>query len=390
VLSHGRIPLSRREFLEASAAVFSAGLARPTGQDRVPVPPDARLEGIVPFAAAQAPGAPPLGRLLGDGLDARLFTDLSRVDEQPITPTDQFFVRTAAPRELPPSPPWSIDIAGLVASPHAVDVSALAREAAPVGTHVFECAGNAHQANYGLLSAARWDGVPLTTILERARPSRDGGYVLVSGVDDPGPSSTSVPGCSWVFPRTELERTRAFLALGINGADLPADHGAPVRLVVPGWYGCAGVKWVNRLTVVGADASPTAQMIEYSQRTHQRGLVKLAAEFAPPAIDTAAMPIRVERWSQSGRPLYRVVGVMWGGATPVGELLIRFRNTEEWVAVDNCPSPASTETWTIWTHWWRPAIARRYEIVLKVADPAVPTRRLDVFYYVRDIEIDVA
>jgi DMSO/TMAO reductase YedYZ molybdopterin-dependent catalytic subunit len=388
VPSHGRIVLSRRELLAASAAVLS-GVARATGQERVPVPPDARLEGIVPFAAARAPGAPPLGRLLGDGLDARLFTDLSRVDEQPITPTDQFFVRTAAPRGLAPPRPWTIEVDGLVASPYGVDVDALAREAAPAGTHVFECAGNAHQANYGLLSAARWDGVRLTTIIERARPSRDGGYVLVSGVDDPGPSTTSVPGCSWIFPRAELERTRAFLAVGINGVDLPADHGAPVRLVVPGWYGCAGVKWVNRITVIGSEAPPTPQMVEYSQRTHQRGLVKLAAEFAPATIDTAAMPIRVERWNQSGRPLYRVIGVMWGGAKPTRDLLIRFRNTEEWVAVDNCPLPASTTTWTIWSHWWRPSIARNYEIVLKVADPSVPTRRLDVFYYIRDIDIDV-
>jgi DMSO/TMAO reductase YedYZ molybdopterin-dependent catalytic subunit len=390
VLSHGRFAVSRREFLAASAAMFSAGLARPTGQERVPVPPEARLEGVVPFAAARAPDAPPLGRLLGDGLDARLFTDLSLVDEQRlITPTDQFFVRTAAPRALPPPRPWTIEVDGLVASPYGVDVGALAGEAASAGTHVFECAGNAHQANYGLLSAARWDGVPLMTVVERARPSADGGYVLVSGVDDTGPSSTSVPGCSWIFSRTELERTRAILALGLNGGDLPPVHGAPARLVVPGWYGCAGVKWVNRITVVAADAPPTTQMLEYSQRTHQRGIVKLAAEFEPPAIDTAAMPIRIERWTQSGRPLYRVVGVMWGGAKPVGELLIRFRNNEEWVAVDNCPLPASTATWTIWSHWWRPAIARRYEIVLKAADPLIPTRRLDVFYYIRDIDIDV-
>ena len=65
------------------------------------------------------------------------------------------------------------------------------------------------------------------------------------------------------------------------------------------------------------------------------------------------------------------------------------RWVEEWVAVDNCPLPASTATWTVWSHWWRPSIARRYEIVLKVPDPSVPTRRLDVFYYIRDIDIDL-
>jgi hypothetical protein len=50
--------------------------------------------------------------------------------------------------------------------------------------------------------------------------------------------------------------------------------------------------------------------------------------------------------------------------------------------------PATTLTWSLWTHTWKPAEAGRYEIVLKVTDPAIRTRRLDLFYYVREVTID--
>jgi hypothetical protein len=50
--------------------------------------------------------------------------------------------------------------------------------------------------------------------------------------------------------------------------------------------------------------------------------------------------------------------------------------------------PQSTRTWTLWTHTWKPAEPGRYEIVLKVTDPAIRTRRLDLFYYVREVFVE--
>ena len=67
-----------------------------------------------------------------------------------------------------------------------------------------------------------------------------GRRVRVTGFDDEQrPSVTSNPGAGWVFTREELDRTGAFLALRMNGAALTADHGAPIRLVVPNYYGCS-------------------------------------------------------------------------------------------------------------------------------------------------------
>jgi hypothetical protein len=174
----------------------------------------------------------------------------------------------------------------------------------------------------------------------------------------------------------------------MNGAPLPRDHGSPVRLIVPGWYGCACIKWVDRVDLVPDDAAATPQMIEFARRTHQQGQPALAREFTPAVIDAAAMPVRVEKWTAAGRIVYRIVGIVWGGSKPTNALQIRFKSIQPWVAVDDCPMPATSTNWALWSHVWRPEAPGRYEIVLRVNDPAVRTRRLDIFFYTREVQIE--
>jgi DMSO/TMAO reductase YedYZ molybdopterin-dependent catalytic subunit len=392
-LSGGAL-IDRREFL--SAALLAPALSR-----LQPVAAG-RLVRTVPFGVPGAP-ATPLNRLLGAGLDARLFTDLSTLSaDRPVTPAEHFFVRTAVPATLPPLDGWRIDIGGRVERPAALDRAALEKLSRPAGRYLIECAGNADPDNYGLMSVADWEGAPLAAVLDSVRAVDRAHRVLISGFDlentPQQTSRTSLPGASWIFSRDDLGR--ALLATRMNGAPLPPDHGAPVRLVVPGWYGCACIKWVNRIDLVADDAPPTTQMWEYANRTHQPAEVRaaggavrsgppgLARDYTPAVIDTAAVPVRVEQWSVGGRIEYRVVGIVWGGEKPTSALAIRFRASAPWMPVEHCPMPASTLSWSLWTHTWRPEEPGRYQIVLKVTDPSIRTRRLDLFYYVRDVTID--
>jgi len=362
----------------------------------------ARFLSNVPLGLSGGARTPPFGQLLGLGLDARLFADLSTLSaDKPdtlVTATDRFFVRTAAPPGLRAGA-WSLRVDGLVAAPIELDLRALESMSTRGGRYLLECSGNVDQSNYGLLSTADWDGVPLARVLDRVRPPASAHRVLVSGVDHQASAAgTSVPGASWIFARSDLDR--ALLATRMNGAPLPADHGAPVRLIAPGWYGCACIKWVNRIELVNDDAPATAQMREFAARTHQpfgsrevasslrAGGPLLARDFEPAVIDTAAMPVRVEKWTDGGRVFYRVVGIIWGGAKPTDALSIRFKSGTPWVRVEHCPLPASTLTWSLWSHTWRPEAPGRYQIVLKVDDPTIRTRRLDIFFYVREINID--
>jgi DMSO/TMAO reductase YedYZ molybdopterin-dependent catalytic subunit len=396
------VPLSRRDFL--SAALLLPALARQSANER-----------FVSLMSLGSPGgaaSPPFGRLLGDGLDARLFTDLSTLGRESalLTTADKFFVRTAAPSNLPPADSWALRIGGRVSSPYDMHLRELEPHVSPARRVLIECSGNADQTNYGLMSAADWEGIPLPDILDRARPSAGASRVLISGVDDDSRTwRTSLAGASWIFTRDQL--APAMLAVRMNGAPLTRDHGFPVRLIVPGWYGCSCIKWVNRIELVPDDTPATTQMQEFAARTHQpfdprdveRSLRAAtahasgsaaapdslrAADFLPATIDTAAMPVRVEKWFAGGRVEYRVTGIIWGGSTPTNALSIRFKSNEPWMRVDQCAMPASTLTWSLWSHTWRPAAAGRYQIVLRVDDPRIRTRRLDIFFYVREIQID--
>ena len=363
--------MRRREFL-------TAALALPFW----PQSPATRFIAALPLGNPGGAPTTPLNRLLGNGLDARQFNDLSTIrPSEPatlVTPNDRFYIRTAAPSDA--------DGARGFSRATGVDLAALEKDATRVGPWAMECAGNADPANFGLLSAASWEGIPIPAILDRLPKPTPGARVLVSGVDDEGPAVTSTPGASWIFTRDQLER--GILATRMNDAALPRHHGAPWRLVVPGWYGCACIKWVDRIGFVPDAAAATSQMQEFAARTHQNGTPALAREFEPAVIDTAAMPVRVEKWVVDGRVEYRLVGIIWGGTQRTNALSIRFKTGGAWTKVDDCPMPASPLTWSTWTHTWRPTATGRYQIVLRVDDPSVRTRRLDLFFYVREIQID--
>ena len=348
------------------------------------------LIGLVPLHGDRLQQTP-LGRMVGGpGLDARLFTDLSALQpDRLMTPTAEMFVRTAVPNSLRETPKsWSINLSGF-ASSSALDVERLRREAQPMGAHLIECSGNADPNNFGLMSVTEWTGVPIARLVKElgAKPAVAG--LLVGGVDDMNQTSRgSLAGASWIFPLDQLERLGAFLAVTMNGAPLTPDHGAPVRLVVPGWYGCAWIKWVNELRLVGPDEKATSQMIEFSLRTHQPDRDALAREYEPPVIDVAATPIRVEKRRVEGRLEYRVVGIVWGGDRAVDRLAIRFSVGESARPFTLCPKPETFRTWSLWDYRWRPTSPGVYSIALRADDPAIRTRRLDVSYYVRRVVID--
>lgn len=386
---------SRRDVLRAAATIAGAIVADPR---------DA-FEGLIaaqsggPCAAEGASGqlvatlplsrpdgiVQPFGTKIGRGLDARLFTDLSRLEpSQLVTPTPLAYVRTECPPAMADRKgPWTIG---------ALTLDDLARRARPMGAQLFECSGNSNPANFGLMSVAQWSGVPLAEVVSLLRPGVDHTGVLVRGVDPDQSSPTSVAGASWIFPLESLDRLGAFLAVGMNGGALPLDHGAPIRLVVPGWYGCAWIKWVDEIRFVGAREPATPQMKEFSARTHQTAIHELAKDYSPPAIDSAAMPIRVEKRRGGSGLEYRIAGIVWGGPRPVDRLAIRFPSTAlgagTWSSFAICPAPRTSAIWSLWTYRWKPAAAGLYEIALRVPDPSVPQRRLDMGYYVRQVRID--
>ena len=360
-----------------------------------------RLLGTLPFVGE---GAFPVEKTIGAGLGRRRALDLSTLSRETLlTPPDRFFVRTGCPDALPPASAWKVRVHGLVEAPVEIAVEELKREEVPLGAHLLECAGNARAAHYGFMSAASWTGVPLERVLKRVRLRSAATQVFVSGFDehstrDPG----SVPGASWIFRLAQIRESGAFLATRMNGAALRPDHGYPLRLVVPGWYGCAAIKWVNEIALLDDEAPATDHMREYAGRTHQDPVgprddflvrtgrrpegPRLARDFQPATIDPAALPVRVEKLGGAGGKIsYRIVGILWGGRTSAA-LSIRLDPDLSFAPVEDIGSGAGSP-WTLWSHTFQPRAPGRYRIELAVRDPAVRTRRLDMGFYAREFEI---
>jgi len=345
----------------------------------------ARL-GLVPFTGE---GATAVGAVTGVSHLGRLAFDLRTLTlDTLVTSNHDFFIRTRYPDGLQHAPgsPWPIRIGGLVREPQTLFADALDASASPQGTVLLECSGNGRQRAFGLLSAAEWSGVPLADLLTAARPLDAATRVLISGVDRHSNATPRSAGASWVFTLGQLAAAGAFLATRMNGAPLPPDHGAPIRLIVPGWYGCTMAKWVDEIRLVD-DAEPaTAQMKEFAARTHQDGEPELARDYRPAEIDQTAMPVRIEKWRTDGGLEYRVVGVMWGGGRPTSALQIRFNNDEAAEPVE-AYRQTTNRTWTLWSHTWRPRRPGAFRITMHVDDPSVRTRRLDEGFYARTVEI---
>jgi sulfite oxidase len=171
-----------------------------------------------------------------------------------LTPNHLFFVRSHWIPRMPDLKKWRLTIDGEVERPLRLTLSDLKKMPRAEATCVLQCAGNGRalhtpivpgvQWRYGAVGNARWTGVRVRDVLERAGVKAAAQHVHTFGSDDP---PRKVP----PFHRSiELEKVLAdgILAYAMNGMPLPPQHGAPLRLVVPGWAGDHWMKWVVRLS----------------------------------------------------------------------------------------------------------------------------------------------
>lgn len=375
--------LTRRELIER-ALLTALAACTPRDPGLPPLAPatgafrTGRYLGDVPFFGE---GGMPFATVEGEGLDGEQIVDVGRLGPDTLlTPTSEFYVRT-----LPPALPgasWPIRVGETQ-----VDPAALAAEAEDQGAHLLECSGNSRDLRFGLISVARWAGVPIRRLLAGA--GLEGvRYVRVHGIDHAADSPQgSIADAAWIFAVEDLAAAGAFLATAMNGAPLPAAHGAPARLFVPGWWGCSCTKWVDAIEAVPDDAPATPQMREYAGRTHQEGVPELARDYKPARLQLAAMAVRVERWVVDGDPRYRVVGLSWGGAHATEKLSVRFHKSGKWYPVSGWLTPPDPSTWALWWIDWRPAKPGKYRIRLRCDDESVPAARLAMGWYDRTVEI---
>ncbi len=269
----------------------------------------------------------------------------------PVTPTAQVYVRTNF--DIPELDPQThrLHVSGAVGSPFNLGIADLAELDRATLVVTMECAGNDRTAivpavagepwTGGAVSTVRWSGVPLRAILERAKVDDRAVAVLFEGEDHGHVEGVAEDvRFARTLPLGDALHPDTLLATHMNDAPLTARHGAPVRLVVPGWFGMASVKWLRRIEVVTMPFRGHFQARRYvytdgrySTPVTRMRVKSLIVDPAPGAV----IP--------SGRT--RVWGWAWSGDGAITAVDVCEKNAADWQPA-TLHEPESRSAWTRW------------------------------------------
>ncbi len=240
-------------------------------------------------------------------------------------PKGKFYVRNHF--QIPHFDPdtWRLSVHGLVDRPLSLSARDLAGMPSQSKIVTLECAGNGRstlrpraageQWNLGAVSTAEWTGVPLTEVLDRAGPRPDARYVVFRGADSGTVEGHAEP---IAFERSlsveDARESEALLACAMNGEPLPLRHGFPLRMIVPGWYAVASVKWLTEIELVDRPFKGHYQTESYYFERDIDGkpdreplsLLRVRSLITQPVAE-----------SRIARGELAIRGVAWSGAAPI-------------------------------------------------------------------------
>jgi DMSO/TMAO reductase YedYZ molybdopterin-dependent catalytic subunit len=310
--------MDRRSFLRALARA-GFGAAALTS-----LPPHLR------GALAAVPAGDPAEMIVRNDFPEHWETSLDALGRSWITRNDRFFVRSHL--NVPTIDPaaWRLEIAGLVRTPLSFSLAEIQALPQQEDIVTLECAGNGRglmklpstsgtQWHRGAVGNAAWGGVRLARLLERAGVAAEGTHVWFEAADQA--TVPTVPPFLRSIPIDKAMRD-VLLAHRMNGEPLPAKNGAPLRAIVPGWYGMASTKWVTRVRV--------------EDRPSDNHFMARGYRWVYPGEDPAAAPpveamrvkslitrpldgseVRITPRTDKKKPRLRVQGFAWAGPAGV-------------------------------------------------------------------------
>ncbi|MGH7388152.1 MAG: sulfite oxidase [Candidatus Rokuibacteriota bacterium] len=349
----GSLEVDRRDvLLGASASMMALLLGSPAFVHAFP-----RREGeqLVPFI--DVPPPPPAPKF-----------NLQRWEDFDswITPNEKFFRVAHYDEPRIREADWRLEVTGMVERPRVYTLADLkARPRAEV-TFTVECGGN-HGLPW-LISAignAKWAGTPLAPILADAR-IRPGGIEIVFVGHDEGEETVRDLKMKQNFGRSlsveDAMSPANMLCYEMNGVSLPPPHGFPVRLIAPGWYGVANVKWLKRIEV-----RPTRYMGRFMARDYvtireeRRNGESAWVETSVGRARLKSAPARVTRKGGD----HRISGAAWAG--PVARVEVRI-DDGAWRAATIDRTNDAPYAWKIWTLDWANPSPGEHAITSRATD----------------------
>ena len=326
-----------------------------------------------------------------------------------IIPNNRFFIRTHFPIPKIDAATWQMTIEGEVRTTVKIGYDELRRLPSKTVMATIECAGNGRAFlvpkakgllwEQGGVGTAEWTGVPLSVLLDKAGIKEETVEIILEGTDQGEISEEpKTPGIIHFARSLSLAKARqpeVLIAYQMNGKDLTPEHGFPVRAIIPGWYGMASIKWLNRIIATATPFDGYFQSLEYAYWKRKNGLPTLTAVTAVQVKAEIARPM-LHEIVPAGKP-YRIYGAAWTGETEVTQVEI---STDEGVSWQKASllDKAIPFTWRMWEYnWMVSSPPGKYKLMARATDKQGntqamkhdPDRRTYMVNLIEPIEIEV-
>jgi DMSO/TMAO reductase YedYZ molybdopterin-dependent catalytic subunit len=295
-----------------------------------------------------------------------------------ITPNERFYVRCHFPIPKINERDWRLKVEGLVARPFEMTIDDLRQMSRQTITATLECAGNSRvflvpkvkgvQWELGAVGNAEWTGVRLRDLLQRAEIANEAREIILEGADNGTIAEPPRPAGKINFARSlpvKKAMDDVLLAFAMNGEPLSAAHGFPLRAVVPGWYGMASIKWLQRIIIIDQPFNGYYQSIDYAFWRRD--------EAGPALVPLTTMQAKAEIARPENNELIRanenyvVKGAAWTAEAEVAKVEVTLDGGKSWSeAILNDDSIKNA--WRFWEFEWRRPAPGSYTLMARATD----------------------
>jgi DMSO/TMAO reductase YedYZ molybdopterin-dependent catalytic subunit len=349
----------RRDILRGGLA--AAGLSL-FGVPEWVLPALAQGETAVPFTDISA------NTTFVTAVDRRLL-DIRTIDG-PFTPKDQFFTTQHYGHPKVDPATFQLKISGLVDRPTTLSLDALQKVGRTDLVAGFECSGNRRPLQ-GLSGNGRWTGVPLRAVLDKAGVKTSARYAVFFGADHMdeevefrNQKFTVDQQFGRALTREQALSAEPFLAWALNGEPLTVHQGSPLRLLVPGWYGVANVKWLSQIHLQEDEYLGKFQARWY--RTLQGETIDGEVKWTERAVTHMQLKSFIARVTRDGAKA-KVLGVVLNDGTPIKSVEVRV-DDGPWQPATLDPATSSKYSWKLFTYTWNGATPGEHTLVSRVTD----------------------
>jgi DMSO/TMAO reductase YedYZ molybdopterin-dependent catalytic subunit len=283
-----------------------------------------------------------------------------------LTPNDKFFQIAHYNKPVIDDKAWALEITGLVKQPLRLTLAALKARPRQEVIFTLECSGN-HGFPWFIsgIGTAKWAGTPLAPLLQEAGVLDHGKEVIFWG-SDAGEEEVRQIKMKQNFARSmslaDAMNPNNLLCYEMNGAALPQPHGFPLRLIAPGWYGIANIKWLKRIEIRDTRFMGRFMARDYvTIREEPRNGETVWTETSVGRVLLKSVPAKVTR--KDGQ--YRIVGAAWGA--PIARVEVQI-DGGPWMAADIDRSEEAEFAWKLWSLEWANAKPGEHTITSRASD----------------------